>query len=103
MPTTTRPIAITVSVTDDGEPPLSASASFAITVRPKPFLQSVTTSGTNAILTWSSISGLKYRVQFKNDLPELLWQTLGQDVTATNTQATATDTGFGGAAERFYR
>ena len=46
---------------------------------------------------------LTYRVLFKNSLSEPVWQTLGSDVTATNTSAMKTDPGFVTVPQRFYR
>jgi hypothetical protein len=94
---------ITVLVTDDGEPPLSASATFTAIVRPRPGLQSVSASNDTAVLTWSAIPGTTYRVQYKNDLAEPAWETLGPDVTASDSLATAMDSDLAGIPQRFYR
>ena len=47
---------IVVMVTDDGEPPLSASATAAIIVRSRPILEAVLISANTATLTWSAIA-----------------------------------------------
>lgn len=88
-------------MTDNGAPPKSDAKSFTITVLARPSIQSVTFSSTNATLTWSAISGAKYRVQFKNDLNNTNWTDLVPDVTATGPVASITDTP--GVAQRFYR
>jgi len=54
-------------------------------------------------LTWTASAGLVYRVQYKTNLSDAIWQTLGADVTATNTTATKVDPAFGSAPQRFYR
>jgi hypothetical protein len=54
-------------------------------------------------LTWTASAGLVYRVQYKNNLSDSNWQTLGSDVTATSTTATKTDSFVGSASQRFYR
>ena len=54
-------------------------------------------------LNWSTSSGLKYRVQYKTNLTDATWQTLGADILATNTITSATDSGVTNAAQRFYR
>ena len=54
-------------------------------------------------LAWTASAGLKYRVQYSTNLPAAEWQTLGADVTATNTTATHSDSIPGGASQRFYR
>jgi hypothetical protein len=94
---------ITVVVSDDGEPPLSASASFTVIVRSRPELQFVSASSETAMLTWSAIPGTNYRVQYKNDLADPAWETLGPDVTASDSLASAMDSDLGGIPQRFYR
>ena len=94
---------IVVLVTDDGEPPLSASTTATIVVRPQPSLRAVLTSATSVALTWDAIATVKYRVLYTDSLAAPLWQPLAPDVTATGATATASDTGLSGVTERFYR
>ena len=54
-------------------------------------------------LNWTASAGLTYRVQFKTNLSDSIWQTLGTDVTATNTIAFKVDGSASGASQRFYR
>ena len=54
-------------------------------------------------LTWTASAGLKYRVQYKTNLSDSTWQTLGADLTATNTIAVQSDSTLGTAPQRFYR
>jgi hypothetical protein len=54
-------------------------------------------------LTWTASAGLRYRVQFKTNLRDAGWQTLGADVTATNIAASQVDAAVGSAPQRFYR
>ncbi len=54
-------------------------------------------------LVWNANAGLNYRIQFKTNLTDLVWQTLGADVTATNTACTRIDNTTSGDAQRFYR
>ena len=96
---TTNPI--TVHVTDNGAPPMSDAKGFTVTVLAGPSIQAVTASSTNATLTWTAISGARYRVQFKNDLNNTNWTDLAPDVTASGPTATIADTP--GVAQRFYR
>jgi hypothetical protein len=65
-------------------------------------LQSVTLSGGNAVITWTSVPGSTYRLQFKNDLAGDNWEDALPDVTATGVTATATNS-IGVAPQRFYR
>jgi hypothetical protein len=53
-------------------------------------------------LTWSAVSGLTYRVQYSGSLPGGLWSNLGSSITATGSDASASDT-MGNNARRFYR
>ncbi|MDB6122845.1 MAG: D-alanyl-D-alanine carboxypeptidase/D-alanyl-D-alanine-endopeptidase [Pedosphaera sp.] len=74
-------------------------------VLPPPSLMQpqVAFNGTNVVLSWSASAGLKYRVQSKNNLTDPVWQTVGTDITATNTLATQKDAGTTGIPQRFYR
>jgi hypothetical protein len=94
---------ITIWVTDDGEPPLSATAAFSVTVRPRPALQEVLISAGRATLSWSAIPGVRYRVDYKDELDAPSWEPLGPEVLANGSVATACDYDFGGNLQRFYR
>jgi hypothetical protein len=94
---------LTVLVTDDGEPPLTASATFTVTVKPRPALVDVSASGSTATLTWSAIPGVTYRVEYKDQLDNPNWGMLSPEVTADSALATASDTEFGSNPHRFYR
>jgi hypothetical protein len=63
----------------------------------------VNPAGDTLTLTWTASAGLKYRVQYKTNLSAPTWQTLGSDVTATNTTAVQTDSTVRSAPQRFYR
>lgn len=92
---------ITVRVTDDGVPPLSAAQSFNVAVVP---LQFQPASLSNGVLTisWGSISGVTYRVQYTTNLAGPNWIDLPPDVTAADVTASTTDV-IGTDAQRFYR
>jgi hypothetical protein len=55
-----------------------------------------------AVITWNSIAGQTYRVQYKNRLTDNGWQDLPPDIVATGLTTTVTDA-LGGATQRFYR
>jgi hypothetical protein len=76
---------------------------FGVLDPPSLLIPQVDPSSNTITLTWTASAGLTYRVQYKNGLSGALWQTLGSDVTSTNTTASETDTISGGAPERFYR
>jgi hypothetical protein len=56
-----------------------------------------------AILTWLSISGRTYRVQYKTELTQASWTDRSGDVTAAGAVSTKTDNTLGSASPRFYR
>jgi hypothetical protein len=58
---------------------------------------------TTVTFTWAAGAGRHYRIQFKNTLSEPVWQTLGPDITATTTTASASDPSYGRVPQRFYR
>jgi hypothetical protein len=97
---TTNPV--TVRVTDNGVPALSDAKSFTITVLPRPFLELISLSNQMAVIQWSSISGQTYRVFAEASVVNTNWTNLVPDVTATGTNATATDA-VGTATQKFYR
>ena len=54
-------------------------------------------------VSWDSVGGVTYRVQFQNSLGDPGWNDLPGDVTAVGTTTTKTDTTTSGESERFYR
>ena len=100
---------VTVRVTDNGTPSLSDTKSFSIAVVAAPSIVSLTISNDLVTLTWSSISGHSYRLQYKANLDDPDWLDL-VDVDATGSTASAldsllTDTDQGPVTipQRFYR
>ena len=69
---------VTVEVTDDGVPPLSATASFNVIVfrAPAPHLTGITVAGQSVTLTWDAVPNRRYRVQYTPDLTSSNWQEL---------------------------
>ncbi len=92
---------ITVRVADNGIPPLDDQGSFTVTVLARPVIRDAAISGPDFVLTWDAIPGVKYRVQFKNNLDELHWTDLLPDVTADEPTASRSDPL--GPTRRFYR
>jgi len=83
---------LTIRVTDNGAPPLANSRTFSIIVVNQLRISSVNVSlDGSVVLSWSSISGKRYRVQYKDNLSDPLWQTLGTDIVASSTTTSATD------------
>jgi hypothetical protein len=70
-------------------------------VAPAPEVTEIVVSGTGVTLTFTSQPGLRYRVQFKDDLGAPAWTDLPGDVNATGASASKSDNRNG--AQRFYR
>ena len=92
---------ITVRVTDNGIPAMDDAETFSVAVLARPAIQSTAIVGSDFVLGWSAIAGTKYRVQFKNNLDDLLWTDLTPDITATGPSANFSDPV--GLTQRFYR
>jgi hypothetical protein len=54
-------------------------------------------------VSWLSVSGKTYRVQFRNSLADPGWNDLPGDVTAMGATTSKTDTTTAGQSQRFYR
>jgi hypothetical protein len=94
-------------VTDNGVPPLSATNSFEVVVKPAsvippPVIKSITVSNGIAVVTWSSVSNGIYRFQYIVDLGGTNWTDVLPDVQATGS-TTMTTNATGNATQQFYR
>jgi hypothetical protein len=69
---------------------------------PTPVIQPVSLSNNSIQLTWNSLAGLAYRVQYKTDFNQTTWTNLGSAVTATGPMTTASDT-LTASSARYYR
>jgi hypothetical protein len=96
--------AYTVVVTDANG--CTGSNSGTLTIIPQPDIVSITQSGTDVVLVWTSLEGVSYQVQYTTDLvpnpPSSTWTDLGSPVTASGPTATFTDTSPA-APQRFYQ
>ncbi|HSU57553.1 MAG TPA: Ig-like domain-containing protein [Candidatus Dormibacteraeota bacterium] len=90
-----------ISVHDNGLPPLSATNSFSVSVGLPPVLAVPGFSNGVVNLNWSSIPGAVYRVSSTTNLVEGPWVDIVPDVTTTDTTASLTTTNESPAA--FYR
>ena len=92
----------TTVVTDSGS--LSATNSFMIVVSdpPQPTILSVKVTNSVAAVTWSTLAGEKYRLQFRNSNSDHGWDDVMPDVMASGSTATQTN-GVGNTTQRFYR
>lgn len=55
-----------------------------------PLITNITNTGSDVTLTWQSVPGWNYRVQFKNDFSELAWSDVPGDVNAAGISASKT-------------
>jgi len=97
---------ITVQVTDDGTPPLNATQTFAVIVTTDTSFLMILPPQVGlgqVVLNWTTVAGLSYRVEFKNDLTATNWTAISGDVFASGTTASITDTFSPTNASRFYR
>jgi hypothetical protein len=69
---------------------------------PSPSLQSVTQTGGVVGLSWSTLQGFMYQVQYATNLRQTTWSNLGSAITATNNVGTMSDL-IGVDPQRFYR
>jgi hypothetical protein len=67
-----------------------------------PTIQSVTRSGNNVVLTWNSMAGRTYQVQYRASVSPSLWNNLGSPLGATGPTASVADPILAGQ-NRFYR
>ncbi len=73
-------------------PPLSAYSIASVTAQPGPAV----------VLTWQSVSGHSYQVQYKNSLSDASWINTGSPITATGATTASTNSVIG-TNTRFYR
>ncbi|MDB6122171.1 MAG: hypothetical protein JWQ71_1164 [Pedosphaera sp.] len=92
----------TVRVTDNGSPVLSNIRTFSIVVVPPPRVSNVKISNGNFNLTWQTYPGKTYRVEYKNNLIDPNWTTLGSDQVAVGSSLSASDA-VNANPQRFYR
>ncbi|MEO8427051.1 MAG: putative Ig domain-containing protein, partial [Verrucomicrobiota bacterium] len=94
--------AVDIRVFDNGIPSLGATQSFTLTVVAAPFLTIQNAANTNT-LTWTTVDGTSYRVQFKDDLTMDEWNDLAGDTAATGATASVGDGSLSANINRFYR
>ena len=93
---------MTVRVTDSGIPPQSATAGFTVTVWNRPEVTGVTTGGGQFQLSFSTVPGKTYRIEFKSDLSAATWD-IWQDHLLGTGGALTLPTDMAGQGQRFYR
>ena len=86
-------------------PRLTATNSFQVTVtgvNGVPAIETIVFDRGNLVLTWTAVSGKKYRLQFNNAPGTSQWTDLPPDVLASGPTVTVTNA-IGNASQRFYR
>ncbi len=92
---------ITVRALDNSSTNISLAQSFAAIIRPRPSINSISTSAGQIILGWTAIPGKNYRLQSSTTLSGP-WYAVAGDVTATNFTVSKTDS-ISAGSNRFYR
>ncbi len=106
--TTTQAVApstnsITVRVKDSGTPALSDARTFSIVVAAPPRFQAVSPTGDGYLqISFNTLPGRNYRVQFKNHLSDPVWTALGGNIPGTGEVMNVFDD-MTAQAQRFYR
>jgi hypothetical protein len=96
---------ITTAVSDNGNPSLSATNSFTVVViaTNTPFkITSILISNGLAKISWNSVTGQTYTLQYKNNLTDTNWQDAPPSVIASQASCCATNA-LAGSTRRFYR
>ena len=93
---------VTIRVTDNGNPPLSDAKTFSVFVFPPPTLAGACSAGDDLVsLSFSSLPGRTYQLEFKNNLDDSFWAPLGNPVSGTGGLLLMSDEK--GQSRRFYR
>jgi hypothetical protein len=93
---------VTVLVTDDGNPPLTATASFAVTVLSPPALRTATAVGSQLNLVWTSLDGQTYQLEYADQLAAPSWSLWGGPIQGTGSELAMT-VDLAPVHQRFYR
>ncbi len=93
---------ITVVVTDNGPGALSDMDTFTVTVRPPPVAMITGSGGTSVSISFDTIPGRSYRVDYKTNIDDPVWLPLNAPIPAPGTSLEITDN-FGGETQRFYK
>jgi hypothetical protein len=97
------PRLITVRVTDSGIPPASATRTVHVVVVAPPRLAGIHGPNNGAVsLSWETIPGKTYRLEYKDELDDPAWHPLGDPYVAGASTLTVSDQ-LDARPQRFYR
>ncbi len=91
-----------ITVTDNGSPALSDSRLFDISVVSRPLITGISLTNDWVNVTWTTVPGDTYRLQFTTNLATPKWISVTQDVTATISKITHSHP-FVPGPQHFYR
>jgi hypothetical protein len=92
----------TVRVTDNGIPPMSTATSFLATVLPPPTVNGISVNDTLLTVSFTTVPGQLYHLQYKERLDDSVWTDLGFPLTGTGGDLQIFDD-ITGQTQRFYR
>ncbi|MBI5388537.1 MAG: hypothetical protein HZA90_28055, partial [Verrucomicrobia bacterium] len=93
---------VTVRVSDDGVPSLSATAAVKLIVLGAPGFGSATLNGTTLTVSWPAIAGRTYRLVSRTNLTDGVWEPYGADLPAAGGSVSA-DINTASGPHRFFR
>jgi hypothetical protein len=92
----------TVRVTDNGIPLATATTSFLATVLPPPTINGISVNATLLTVSFTTVPGQLYHLQYKERLDDSVWIDLGFPLTGTGGDLQIFDD-ITGQTQRFYR
>jgi hypothetical protein len=94
---------VAVRVTDNGNPPLSDIKTFSVFISGWPQITGASTQGNAQLqISFNTLPGQHYQVQFKDSLTETSWTSLGGIIPGNGSTLTVSDD-MTGPPQRFYR
>jgi len=93
---------ITVVVTDNGPGALKAMDTFNVSVLPPPVAMVTGSDGTSVFISFDTIPGRSYRVDYKTHINDPVWLPLNAPIPAPGASMEITDN-FGAQTQRFYK
>jgi len=93
---------ISLIVTDNGSPNLSATQTFTVTVLLPPQFGGISLSGNQLIFTWPGLTGLNYQLEYSDDLAVPGWTSLGNPLIGAGSPLSVTNL-LDTAGQRYFR